>query len=47
MRLQDYSSFFRPEEFEAMTGAYESAWRHLRTMRPTLTVMTLTLLNVR
>ena len=38
MRLQDYSSFFRPEEFEAMTGAYESAWRHLRTMRPTLTV---------
>ena len=38
MRLQDYSSFFRPEEFEAMTVAYDAAWRHLRTMRPTLTV---------
>ena len=38
MRLQDYSSFFRPEEFEAMTVAYDAAWRHLRIMRPTLTV---------
>ena len=37
MRLQDYSSFFRPEEFDAMTAAYDAAWQHLRTNRPTLT----------
>jgi hypothetical protein len=37
MRLQDYSSFFRPEEFDAMTAAYDAAWQHLRTHRPRLT----------
>jgi hypothetical protein len=37
MRLQDYSSFFRPEEFAAMTAAYDAAWQHLRTHRPLLT----------
>ena len=37
MRLQDFSSFFRPEEFAAMTAAYHAAWQHLRTHRPTLT----------
>src|SRR5262245_56449469 len=37
MRLQDYSSFFRPEEFDAMTAAYDAAWQHLRTNRPILT----------
>jgi hypothetical protein len=37
MRLQDYSSFFRPEEFDAMTAAYNAAWQHLRTHGPTLT----------
>jgi hypothetical protein len=37
MRLQHYSSFFRPEEFEAMTAAYDAAWQHLQTSRPTLT----------
>jgi len=36
MRLQDYSSFFRPEEFDAMTAAYDAAWQHLRTNRPIL-----------
>jgi len=37
MRLRDYSSFFRPEEFDAMTAAYDAAWHHLRTHRPPLT----------
>jgi hypothetical protein len=37
MRLQDYSRFFRPEEFAAMSAAYEAAFRHLRTNRRTLT----------
>ena len=37
MRLQHYSSFFRPEEFEAMTAAYDAAWQHLQTNSPTLT----------
>jgi hypothetical protein len=37
MRLQQYSSFFRPEEFAAMTAAYDAAWQQLRTHRPTLT----------
>ena len=37
MRLQHYSSFFRPEEFDAMTAAYDAAWQHLQTNRPTLT----------
>ena len=29
MHLRDYSSFFQPEEFEALTAAYDAAWRHL------------------
>ena len=37
MRLKDYSSFFRPEEIDAMTAAYDAAWQHMRTNRPTLT----------
>jgi len=37
MRLQDYSSFFRPVEFEAITAAYDAALQHLRTNRSTLT----------
>jgi len=37
MRLQDYSSFFRPEEFDAMAAAYDAARQRLRTNRPTLT----------
>jgi hypothetical protein len=37
MRLQDYSSFFRREEFNAMTAAYDAVWQHLRTHRCTLT----------
>jgi len=27
MRLRDYSSFFRPEEFDALTAAYDAAWQ--------------------
>jgi hypothetical protein len=37
MRLRDYSSFFRPEEFEAMAAAYDAACQHLRAKRSTLT----------
>ena len=37
MRLQHYSSFFRPEEFDAMTAAYDAAWQHLQTNKSTLT----------
>ena len=37
MRLRDYLSFFRPEEIGAMTAAYDAAWQHMRTNRPTLT----------
>ena len=37
MRLQDFASFFRREEFDAMTAAYDAAWQHLRSHRPTLT----------
>ena len=29
MHLRDYSSFFQPEEFEALTAAYDAAWRRL------------------
>ena len=29
MRLRDYSSFFRPDEFDALTTAYDAAWRDL------------------
>ena len=36
MRLRDYSSFFRPEEFDALTTAYDAAWRDLWTKRLTL-----------
>jgi hypothetical protein len=36
MRLRDYSSFFQPEEFDALTAAYEAAWRDLWTKRLTL-----------
>jgi hypothetical protein len=37
MRLRDYSSFFRPEEFDALTAAYDAAWQDLWTKRLTLT----------
>jgi hypothetical protein len=37
MRLREYSPFFEPEEFNAMTAAYDAAWQHLRTTRPSLT----------
>ena len=37
MHLRDYSSFFKPEEFEALTSAYDAAWQHLRAKTPTLT----------
>ena len=37
MRLRDYSSFFRPEEFDALTTAYDAAWQDLWTKRLTLT----------
>ena len=36
MRLRDYSSFFQPEEFDALTAAYEAAWQDLWTKRLTL-----------
>ena len=36
MRLLDYSSFFQPEEFDALTAAYEAAWQDLWTKRLTL-----------
>ena len=36
MRLEDYSSFFCPEEFDAMTTAYDAAWQHVRIQRPAL-----------
>jgi hypothetical protein len=35
--LHDYSSFFRPEEFDALTAAYDAAWQHLRTKEHALT----------
>jgi hypothetical protein len=37
MHLRDYSSFFQPEEFDALTAAYDAAWQHLRTNRLSLT----------
>jgi hypothetical protein len=37
MRLRDYSSFFRPEEFDALSAAYDAAWQDLWTKRLTLT----------
>jgi len=36
MRLRDYSSFFRPEELDALTAAYDAAWQDLWTKRLTL-----------
>lgn len=45
MRLRDYSSFFQPEELNAMTAAYDAAWQHLRTNRPSLTAQQLQLLK--
>ena len=27
MQLRDYSSYFQPEEFEALTAAYDAAWQ--------------------
>ena len=36
MRLRDYSSFFQPQEFDALTAAYEAAWQDLWTKRLTL-----------
>ena len=37
MRLQDFASFFRRDEFDAMTAAYDAAWQHLRSRKPALT----------
>ena len=37
MQLRDFSSFFQPEEFNALTAAYDAAWRHLWAKRPALT----------
>lgn len=31
MPFQNYSSFFQPEEIDALNTAYEAAWRHLST----------------
>ena len=36
MRLRDYSSFFQPQEFDALTAAYGAAWQDLWTKRLTL-----------
>jgi len=36
MRLRDYSSYFQPEELDAMTAAYDAAWQHLRINGPSL-----------
>jgi hypothetical protein len=36
MRLRDYSSFIQPEEFDALTAAYDAAWQDLWTKRLTL-----------
>jgi len=36
MRLQDYSSYFCPQEFESLTAAYDAAWQDLWTERLTL-----------
>lgn len=36
MRLRDYASFFHPEEFDALTAAYDGAWRELWARRVTL-----------
>jgi hypothetical protein len=37
MPFEAYSSYFRPEELDALTAAYDAAWLHLRTNRLSLT----------
>ena len=36
MHLRDYSSFFQPEEFDALTAAYDAAWQQLWAKSPSL-----------
>ena len=36
MQLRDYSSYFQPEEFDALTAAYDAAWQELWAKRLTL-----------
>ena len=36
LRLRDFSCFFPPEEFDALTAAYDAAWQDLWTERLTL-----------
>ena len=36
MQLRDYSSYFQPEEFDALIAAYEAAWQELWAKRLTL-----------
>ena len=35
MPFREYSPFFLPEELDALTAAYEAAWQHLQSNRPT------------
>jgi hypothetical protein len=37
MRLNDFASFFRRDDFDAMTTAYNEAWQQLRWGEPKLT----------
>ena len=37
MRLQDFASFFRRDEFDAMTAAHDAALHHLRSTKHPLT----------
>jgi hypothetical protein len=37
MRLKDFASFFRRDDFDAMTTAYNEAWQQLRWREPKLT----------
>ena len=37
MQLRDYSSYFQPEEFDALTAAYDAAWQEMWAKRLTLT----------
>ena len=36
MQLRDYSSYCQPEEFDALTAAYDAAWQELWAKRLTL-----------
>jgi hypothetical protein len=36
LHLRDYSSFFPPKEYDALTAAYDAAWQDLWTKRLTL-----------